>query len=264
MSLTGVDHLHSFLSAYLKRTNPTIILIKQTIIRCAAFGLFSAPLMTNAAVVSVNFVRQFASAQTVDPNTPYGVELASFWTNTTSNTPTNLRDNTGVATTLDLTISGGSRNVFGAAQINDTSMKAGQLFSTPNSGPSITISEIPYDNFKVITYLTGYDATNTQASISDGTTTYWWRPKPFGAALSQTSDTDPSDGIAQGNYAIFGSEQNPLTGNSVTLQATLGESATAGAGIGGFQIVEVVPEPSTGLLSLLALAGVVFLRQRNS
>ncbi|MBL6922713.1 MAG: PEP-CTERM sorting domain-containing protein [Akkermansiaceae bacterium] len=249
---------------YLKRTDPLIILIKQAIIRFAAFGLFSAPLVTNAAVVSVNLVQQFASAQTVDPNTPYGVELAPFWTNTTSNTPTNLRDNTGVATTLDLTISGGSRNVFGAAQINDTSMKAGQLFSTPNSGPLVTISEIPYDNFKVVTYLTGYNGTNTQASISDGTTTYWWRPKPFAAALSQTSDTDPNDGIAQGNYAIFGSEQNPLTGNSVTLQALLGESATAGAGIGGFQIVEVVPEPSTGLLSLLALAGVILLRQRNS
>ena len=239
-------------------------MIKQTFIRCAAVGLFSAPLVSNAAVVSVNLVRQFAAAQTVDPNTPYGVELAPFWTNTTSNTPSNLRDNTGVTTTLDLTISGGSRNVFGAAQINDTSMKAGQLFSTPNSGPSITISEIPYENFKVIAYLTGYNATNTQASISDGTTTYWWRPQPYGPALNQTTDTDASDGIAQGNYATFGSEQNPLTGNTVTLQATLGESATAGAGIGGFQIVEVVPEPSTGLLSLLALAGVVFLRQRNS
>lgn len=264
MSLTGVDHLSFFHARHLKRTNPLIILIKQAIIRCAAFGLFSATLVSNAAVVSVNLVRQFAAAQTVDPNTPYGVELAPFWTNTTSNTPTNLRDNTGVATTLDLTISGGSRNVFGAAQINDTSMKAGQLFSTPDSGPLFTISEIPYDNFKVVTYLTGYNGTNTQASISDGTTTYWWRPKPFAAALSQTTDTDPNDGIAQGNYAIFGSEQNPLTGNSVTLQALLGESATAGAGIGGFQIVEVVPEPSTGLLSLLGLAGVILLRQRNS
>lgn len=262
MSLTGFYHLISLEGS--RQTNSLIILIKQSIIRCAALGLFSAPLVSNAAVVSVNLVRQFASAQTVDPNTPYGVELAPFWTNTTSNTPTNLRDNTGVATTLDLTISGGSRNIFGASQISGTSMKAGQLFSTPNSGPLITISEIPYDSFKVITYLTGYNATNTQASISDGTTTYWWRPKPFAAALSQTSDTDPSDGIAQGNYAIFGSDQNPLTGDSVTLQAAFGESATAGAGIGGFQIVEVVPEPSTGLLSLLTLAGALLLRQRNS
>ena len=240
------------------------IMVKKISIPCAAFGLFLAPLATNAAVVSVNLVRQFASAQTVDPSTPYGVELAPFWTNTTSNTPTNLRDNTGVATTLDLIISGGSRNVFGAAQINDTAIKAGQLFSTPNSGPLITISEIPYENFKVIAYLTGYNATNTQASISDGTTTYWWRPKPFAAALSQTNDTDATDGIAQGNYAIFGTELNPLTSNSVTLQALLGESATAGAGIGGFQIVEVVPEPSTGLLSLLALAAVALRRQRKS
>ena len=247
-----------------KSSRPSNIINKKTIIRGASFALFSAPLVTNAAVVSVNFVRQFAAAQTVDPNTPYGVELAPFWTNTTSNTPTNLRDNTGVATTLDINISGGSRNIFGAAQINGTSMKAGQAFSTPTIGPSFTISEIPYDNFKVITYLTGYNATNTQASISDGTTTYWWRPKPFAAALSQTTDTDSNDGIEQGNYAIFGTEQNPLTGNSVTLQALLGESATTGAGIGGFQIVEVVPEPSTGLLSLLALAGVALRRQRNS
>jgi hypothetical protein len=143
-------------------------------------------------------------------------------------------------------------------------MKAGQAFFTANAGPSITISAIPYNNYKVITYLTGYNATTTQASISDGTTTYWWRPQPFGAGLNQTTDTDPSNGIDQASYAVFGTDQDPLTGNSVTLQALLGPDATAGAGIGGFQIVEVVPEPSTGLLSLLAIAGVALRRQRNS
>lgn len=190
-------------------------------------------------VVSINLMQNFVAAQTVDPNVPYGVEEVPFWTNSNGNGPLNLRDQTSTPTTLDLTIANGNRNLFGGNNISGTPMKAGQAFFIPNAGPSFTFSEIPYANYKVVVYLTGYNATNTQASISDGTTTYWWRPQPFGPSLNQTTDTDASDGIDQASYAVFGTDENPLTGSSFTLQALLGSSATAGAGIGGFQIVEI-------------------------
>ena len=191
-------------------------------------------------VVSINLMQNFVAAQTVDPNVPYGVEEVPFWTNSNGNGPLNLRDQTGTPTTLDLTIANGNRNLFGGNSIGGTPMKAGQAFFIAGAGPSFTFSEIPYANYKVVAYLTGYNATNTQASISDGTTTYWWRPQPYGPALNQTTDTDTSDGIDQASYAVFGTDENPLTGSSFTLQALLGSSATAGAGIGGFQIVEIL------------------------
>ena len=200
-------------------------------------------------VVSINLMQNFVAAQTVDPNVPYGVEEVPFWTNSNGNGPLNLRDQTGTPTTLDLTIANGNRNLFGGNSIGGTPMKAGQAFFIAGAGPSFTFSEIPYANYKVVAYLTGYNATNTQASISDGTTTYWWRPQPYGPALNQTTDTDTSDGIDQASYAVFGTDENPLTGSSFTLQALLGSSATAGAGIGGFQIVEILvannPPPPT-------------------
>jgi hypothetical protein len=206
-------------------------------------------------VVSINLMQNFVAAQTVDPNVPYGVEEVPFWTNSNGNGPLNLRDQTGTPTTLDLTIANGNRNLFGGNSIGGTPMKAGQAFFIAGAGPSFTFSEIPYANYKVVAYLTGYNATNTQASISDGTTTYWWRPQPYGPALNQTTDTDTSDGIDQASYAVFGTDENPLTGSSFTLQALLGSSATAGAGIGGFQIIEILvvnnpPPPSLPTLSI--------------
>ncbi|MDB2429740.1 hypothetical protein N9W62_06125 [Akkermansiaceae bacterium] len=206
-------------------------------------------------VVSINLMQNFVAAQTVDPNVPYGVEEVPFWTNSNGNGPLNLRDQTGTPTTLDLTIANGNRNLFGVNSIGGTPMKAGQAFFIAGAGPSFTFSEIPYANYKVVAYLTGYNATNTQASISDGTTTYWWRPQPYGPALNQTTDTDTSDGIDQASYAVFGTDENPLTGSSFTLQALLGSSATAGAGIGGFQIIEILvvnnpPPPSLPTLSI--------------
>ena len=200
-------------------------------------------------VVSINLMQNFVAAQTVDPNVPYGVEEVPFWTNSNGNGPLNLRDQTDTPTTLNLTIANGGRNLFGGNSIGGTPMKAGQAFFIAGAGPSFTFSEIPYANYKVVAYLTGYNATNTQASISDGTTTYWWRPQPYGPGLNQTTDTDASDGIDQASYAVFGTDEKPLTGSSLTLQALLGSSATAGAGIGGFQIVEILvandPPPPT-------------------
>ncbi|HCQ79891.1 MAG TPA: hypothetical protein DIV46_07960 [Verrucomicrobiales bacterium] len=224
-------------------------MLKSITLTSLALHAAILPFAAAQDVVSINLMQNFVAAQTVDPNVPYGVEEVPFWTNSNGNSPLNLRDQTGTPTTLNLTIANGGRNLFGGNSIGGTPMKAGQAFFIAGAGPSFTFSEIPYANYKVVAYLTGYNATNTQASISDGSTTYWWRPQPYGPALNQTTDTDASDGIDQASYAVFGTDENPLTGSSFTLQALLGSSATAGAGIGGFQIVEILvannPPPPT-------------------
>ena len=224
-------------------------MLKSITLTSLALHAAILPFAAAQDVVSINLMQNLVAAQTVDPNVPYGVEEVPFWTNSNGNSPLNLRDQTGTPTTLNLTIANGGRNLFGGNSIGGTPMKAGQAFFIAGAGPSFTFSEIPYANYKVVAYLTGYNATNTQASISDGSTTYWWRPQPYGPALNQTTDTDASDGIDQASYAVFGTDENPLTGSSFTLQALLGSSATAGAGIGGFQIVEILvannPPPPT-------------------
>jgi hypothetical protein len=224
-------------------------MLKSITLTSLAIHAAILPFAAAQDVVSINLMQNFVAAQTVDPNVPYGVEEVPFWTNSNGNSPLNLRDQTGTPTTLNLTIANGGRNLFGGNSIGGTPMKAGQAFFIAGAGPSFTFSEIPYANYKVVAYLTGYNATNTQASISDGSTTYWWRPQPYGPALNQTTDTDASDGIDQASYAVFGTDEDPLTGSSFTLQALLGSSATAGAGIGGFQIVEILvannPPPPT-------------------
>jgi hypothetical protein len=220
---------------------------RSALLSTLAAGFLVLPVIpARAATVSVNFLVNFVAAQTVDTTIPYGVEEVPFWSNSRLTAQENLRDSTGTPTTLDFMVSGG-QNTFGGANIDGTPMKAGRAFFTPGAaGAELVLNEIPYDNYKVITYLTGFNAGGTQAQITDGTTTYFWRPQPFSATLNQTTDTDDSDGLDQGNYAIFGSNDAPLTSDTLTLSTMLLATAQNGGGLGGFQVVEVLAAGISG------------------
>ena len=220
--------INNFLKRCLGTTGAVVVLLS-----CSA---------GQASTISVNFVQNFVPAQTVDANVPYGVESVLFWTNINGNGPSNLRDNTNTPTTLDLAITGGgSRGIYGGAQLDGTPMRASHRTFDAGISPVFTFSEIPYANYKVIAYLAGGNANDSHGSLSDGTTTYFWRPKPFSAVLDVTTDTDPNDGLTQANYAIFGSDSAPLSGSSQAFTMNYLASSTAGIGIGGFQIVEAAP-----------------------
>ena len=220
--------INNFLKRCLGTTGAVVVLLS-----CSA---------GQASTISVNFVQNFVPAQTVDANVPYGVESVLFWTNINGNGPSNLRDNTNTPTTLDLAITGGgSKGTYGGAQLDGTPMRASHRTFDAGISPVFTFSEIPYANYKVIAYLAGGNANDSHGSLSDGTTTYFWRPKPFSAVLDVTTDTDPNDGLTQANYAIFGSDSAPLSGSSQAFTMNYLASSTAGIGIGGFQIVEAAP-----------------------
>jgi autotransporter-associated beta strand protein len=220
--------INNFLKRCLGTTGAVVVLLS-----CSA---------GQASTISVNFVQNFVPAQTVDANVPYGVESVLFWTNINGNGPSNLRDNTNTPTTLDLAITGGgSKGTYGGAQLDGTPMRASHRTFDAGNSPVFTFSEIPYANYKVIAYLAGGNANDSHGSLSDGTTTYFWRPKPFSAVLDVTTDTDPNDGLTQANYAIFGSDSAPLSGSSQAFTMNYLASSTAGIGIGGFQIVEAAP-----------------------
>jgi hypothetical protein len=106
------------------------------------------------------------------------------------------------------------------------------------------------NGYKVIAYISGFNS-NTGASISDGSTTYYYQTlndpaNEFTGALTRTSVTtdlgNANNPFAQ--YAVFG-EPEPLTNNTVTL--TLQALYGGGAILGGFQILPSTSRTPNGV-----------------
>ncbi len=199
-----------------------------------------------------------------------GAYSAGGWTN---NWPdydyTDLRDNTGSETTMDLAISnnGGTWVAWDwnhPGQDADGSWNNEMLNGYLNGGGSensvsITLSEVPYAVYDVYVYVVSDNNTRT-GTVTDGITTY-----SFGvldnminsggnALLVQT--TDISGANPEANYAVF----SGLSGDTQTFSTTF-YNADGGfdyGGIAGFQVVEV-PEPAT--LVIMGL-GAMIIRRR--
>lgn len=179
---------------------------------------------------SFNSQNTFAGFSAWEPGT---------WVNTASASATDVPDAAGNVTTLDISAPGPRALSFSGAPLNFSPMKSGIQFFGANPPPTV-ISQIPYPGYKVIVYLTGYDANNA-SYITDGATTYYWDPKAFSAALAPTTQSAHEAGTSatKANIAVFGSDENPLTDSSITFNFGLAPGASGGGGIGGFQIIEV-------------------------
>ncbi len=154
-----------------------------------------------------------------------------------------LSDDSGTPTTLDVVFNNpGGANFFGPAYFGTPMHRGSAFYNGTGQNTMVQLSEIPYDAYKVIVYLTGF-ANNPGSQVSDGITTYYWdTPDPGDATLVETTDTDPNDGYDVATYAIFGSDEAPLTGSDYTLNFGLhlaGTGVSGGGGVGGFQLVEV-------------------------
>ncbi len=175
--------------------------------------------------------------------TPYGVVASSVWTNSTADNLTNVVDDTDAATTMDVLITDpGNRNYYGATYIGTPMHTGPQFFDGTDDGTTITLTDIPYDEYKVVVYLAGFTG-NPGAKVTDGTTTYYWdSPDPADATLVQTTDVDASDGIDVANYAVFGWDDVPLTSSTLSLTFSLyADGLSGGAGVGGLQVIEILP-----------------------
>ncbi|MGA2440244.1 MAG: PEP-CTERM sorting domain-containing protein [Tepidisphaeraceae bacterium] len=232
---------------------------------------------------------------TVTPTQFAGVVSVDNWTDSwPSNPTTNLPDNTGAATTLDIApfTPVGNWSIQGSHPGLDADGTANKemLNGYLNGGPAtwnpnppndgVVLTNIPYSSYNLYVYIssdqpgrTGFvtDGTVTQggsangdATVStflpNGATTYDFSTIGPGeisgadALFAQTTDAYPGSYPAA-DYAVF----SGLTGSSqtVTLQMLVNDGW---AGVAGFQVVQV-PEP-VSLGSLLAIGSVLAMRRR--
>lgn len=232
-----------------------------------------AAVSAQSQVVSVNIFQNAGNDnQQIDSDETFGIlslnSVVGGWNNLNSAT-LNIGSSLGLPTTVDFSLTQPNGQATFNASYNDTPLFAGlDDYTTTTLPVSLTLSDLNAtftQGYFVIAYVGGFNA-NTGASISDGATTYFYRPNPtppvgpYGAFTQTTQTINLGAGnnpIAQ--YAVFGSSLSPLTSDSITL--TLDTLAGGGAGLGGVQIV-AVPEPT--LASLAGLAGLMlFQRLKN-
>lgn len=200
-----------------------------------------------------------------------GIVPVANWNNSwPSNPVTDLIDDSGAATTLDIAISTfNTWSVMGGhpGQDADGTYNKELLNGYLNAGPApwnppitysqIAMTEIPYANYDVIVYFSS-DVSGRAGDVTDGATNYSFvtvgpaSVSGANALFAQTTDTGGTY-TTTANYAVF----SGLSGASQTVKVQM-RDLDQWAGIAGFQVV-AVPEPAS--IMLVALCGLVTLRR---
>ncbi len=245
---------------------------KSLILPLAAACAILAGLNAPAQIVSVNIVQNPGNdAQQIDSDETFGItsygSVVGGWLNLNS-AAVNLTDSLGSATTVDFNLTQPNGQATFNAAYSDTPLYAGlDDYPTTTLPVSITLSDLNAtyaSGYYAIVYVGGFNA-STGASIMDGTTTYFYRPLPAPVAPVTFVQTTQTTDLGAGNnptaqYAVFGSVSSPLTANSVTFTVNALYPGTAGAGLGGVQLL-AVPEPSAGLTLGMGLGLVALVRR---
>lgn len=210
--------------------------------------------LANALAILLAAFAGSASANTVSwhinngngplsPTDSAGVNLVTNWVVATGNgTINNLGDNTGAATTLDITASSpfGPWRMSGSTPAQDSDGSYNKRMINPYlnaaGNTSVALSQIPYASYTIYVYFSS-DTAGRTGTVTDGTTTYSFTtigPASIGggnATLTQTTDT--GGGNPSANYAVF----TNLSGASKTITCNVG----SGGGLSSVQIVDTTP-----------------------
>lgn len=171
-----------------------------------------------------------------------GVNLVSNWVVATANgTINNLADNTGAATTLDITASSafGPWRMSGTTPAQDTDSSYNKRMINPYlnaaGNTSVAIAQIPYARYTVYAYFSS-DTAGRTGTVTDGTTTYTFTtigPASIGGGNATLTQTAATSGNPSANYAVF----TNLSGASKTITCTVAN----GGGLSSVQIVDTTP-----------------------
>lgn len=186
-----------------------------------------------------------------------GVVPAGGWTNHWPDMQmNNLRDDTGAATTLDISwdsYNGWSITGSHPGQDSDGTYNKELLNGYLNAGPAtwnpvptysqIVISQIPYTSYDIIVYFSS-DTAGREGDVTDGATTYSFQTvgpssvSGSNAVLLETTDTIGSY-TTTANYATF----SGLTGTTQTITVQMRDNDEWG-GIAGFQVSGTGGQPN--------------------
>jgi hypothetical protein len=239
-------------------------------------GAVFTSLVSQAQIVSLNLTEFATDVQQIDADETYGVpglgSVVGGWVNLNQTlNATDLAFSDGSSSTVDVNLTAPNGWGSAAAGANDTPLKGFIDDYTATVNPAyLTLSQLnasfPLGYFAVV-YLSGFNL-NDGASISDGTSTFYYQPVNFaagtwdGTLVQTTTTTDLGSGNAPvAQYALFGSPSSPLTTDSVTF--TLDTLYGGGSGLGGVQIVGV-PEPSVAMTLLLGAGMISWARRRRT
>lgn len=181
-----------------------------------------------------------------------------------SGTINNLNDDSGTATDVRVTWSSDeswSYTGSGTHGTTDAGLFAGWISENGGVGSSSTIdiSGVSYGQYDIYVYVS-HDRINNGARITIGSTTYDISEHVDVSKIQASPWVYTNGAGGSGSYVKF----SGLTGRdqtiSFTTPAASGDEAFR-VGIAGFQIVEVVPEPSS--TTLLGLGGLALILRRR-
>ena len=202
----------------------------------------------NVKIISTNFTEYTGDAQRIDKGEAFGISgletITDTWinlhkTDQADNLTNNLKEKTSVSISLKHPNNWGTGNVA----FNNTPLRAGiddYRATVPSTSATFSgLNETFPKGYKAIVYVGGY-LKNTGASITDGNIKYFYQTPSAPVApvdfIQTTSTTDNGEGSApEAHYAVFGTNESPLTSDSVTF--TIDTLYGGGTFIGGVQII---------------------------
>lgn len=240
--------------------------MKFGLISTRSLALLSAaciPLAAEAGQIGVNYG---SASQAILPSDSAGVPIYAQinWNNvSTAASGLLLNDDTATATTAALTTTNAGFSLF-TSNFNGTDerLNNGRANTISGTSWSFSLANIPYAAYSIVVYDLQFTV-NQQISINCAGTTYYTASPLYNAA--GYIDNNPSTGFTylQGTSTTLGSPTpdsdyvvfTGLSGGSQTV--TMQTITNTGARIGGFQIIETVPEPATLSITTLGIAAMI-------
>jgi len=210
-----------------------------------------------AGVISYNW--DYYGTVPTDSTSFAGVVSAANWNNsypatpnppTAGNPTTNLKEDSGVATAMDIHFSGTNQWHLGPfwtgapQDVDGTHNKRllkGYVDMVGGNPVTVNLAEIPYAKYDIYVYLSA-DTAGREGHVTDGTSTFYFQTygsdaiSGDNAVFAQATETDDLTPNAAATYAKF----TNLTGTSQSLSVF----AEGNGGIAGIQVVEVELPPT--------------------